>query len=398
MREKKINVVFVTTHFNTTPNGPAVYANYIWNGFKNDPDIEFHIVAMGEQVNVPNIHMIKPPRNSYQVYRQICRKALEIIRKLPNPRILHVNNSHMGRILLNSSSIVIGQINDYQNTDAIKDFFKNWRRAGIRRALSLVRRHFIEYEMVKKQNLTICNSKYTKKKIQESYHALNSNKILVIYKAVDVDFFQRQDMHSPLNSHSGQKESNIPKIVFVGTNFVRKGLDILLESLTLLNQRVILYIIGTNRNFVEKRFGSHLLKKVENNGHVLVFLGNVLRDKLREILWKADIFVLPSRGEAFGVATLEAIASGLPALTSVKGGLKEIHDSLSTPMGWRLSNLNAKNLTEKIDHILNDLNYHKEIALYISNKKLKITFGVDRMIQEIRNIYIGQMKKCMENT
>ena len=48
----------------------------------------------------------------------------------------------------------------------------------------------------------------------------------------------------------------------------------------------------------------------------------------RELLWASDIFAMPSLNEGLGVAALEAMASGLPAIVSATGGLREIveHD------------------------------------------------------------------------
>src|SRR5258708_37148858 len=51
-------------------------------------------------------------------------------------------------------------------------------------------------------------------------------------------------------------------------------------------------------------------------------------DDPRELLWAADIFAMPSLKEGLGVAALEAMASGVPAIASAVGGLREVveHD------------------------------------------------------------------------
>src|SRR5258708_35043652 len=44
----------------------------------------------------------------------------------------------------------------------------------------------------------------------------------------------------------------------------------------------------------------------------------------RELLWASDIFAMPSLNEGLGVAALEAMASGVPAIASDVGGLREV--------------------------------------------------------------------------
>ena len=62
-------------------------------------------------------------------------------------------------------------------------------------------------------------------------------------------------------------------------------------------------------------------------GNLVVFKGRVSHDDIPAILQGFDIFVAPSRRESFGVAVIEAMASGIPCVVSDAGGLPEIAEN-----------------------------------------------------------------------
>jgi len=69
------------------------------------------------------------------------------------------------------------------------------------------------------------------------------------------------------------------------------------------------------------------LKRQAISEHVLtqcVFMGQVSDEKLKEVYATADVFVLPSSCEAFGIAALESIAAGTPVVLANLGGLSYI--------------------------------------------------------------------------
>lgn len=391
-RIKKIHVVFVTTDFHITPNGPAVYANYLWDNFQNDEIIDFHLVGIGKSygANHPNLHLVPRHRNSISIYRAINREALKVVSNLGDPVILHVNNSHMGTVLLKTNAKVWGQVNDYQNIDVISNFFEIWKTSGLRRVLSLFRRRLIETHMVRHQDLTICNSFFTKQKVLKAYNPPHPDKVVVIYKAVDTNYFRKPNYQL---IEIDKKNDRKFQLIFVGTNFINKGLDILFEALCMLNRRSVkLVIVGASYKDIKTLIRRDLIDKVGNVGHELLFKGRTTREELRNLLWESDLFVLPSRSEALGVAALEALTAGVPILTSTRGGLYEIHERLSTPDEWRLKSLLPRELSQKINTILNKLHVHKKTANLISVNKMEEIFGLNRMFEQIRRLYLKQIK------
>jgi glycosyltransferase involved in cell wall biosynthesis len=112
--------------------------------------------------------------------------------------------------------------------------------------------------------------------------------------------------------------------VFVGRFVEKKGL-VLLERLAAATPRAIWLFAGSGP----------MDPQAWKLNHVRVFRGR-RRETLRELLWAADLLVLPSVGEGFPLVVQEAIACGLPPLISSETleGYPEVTDCvLSEPLG-----------------------------------------------------------------
>lgn len=99
-------------------------------------------------------------------------------------------------------------------------------------------------------------------------------------------------------------------IISVGQFIYRKGFDILLESLKQIDTTIGCYIIGGKPT-------DEYLKIIEknklNNVHFIDFM---LKDELNEYYRASDLFVLPTREDIWGLVINEAMAQGLPVVTT----------------------------------------------------------------------------------
>lgn len=100
-------------------------------------------------------------------------------------------------------------------------------------------------------------------------------------------------------------------VLFIGSEFRRKGLGDLIPSIT---RDMELLVVGRGEHH---KFYKNLVKKnrLEEN---ISFKG--LKDNVSDYYHAADVLVLPSRREAFGMTVLEAMACGLPVITSAAVG------------------------------------------------------------------------------
>ena len=115
------------------------------------------------------------------------------------------------------------------------------------------------------------------------------------------------------------------RLLFVGNLIERKGLHTVIEALGRLPcGSCVLRVVG--RESVDPRYSDRLRRQVRRLGlgpHV-VFLGGVSDADLEQELRDAQVLVMPSQHEGFGIVYLEGMHFGLPALASTQGAAGEI--------------------------------------------------------------------------
>lgn len=125
------------------------------------------------------------------------------------------------------------------------------------------------------------------------------------------------DIEPPVSKAIIWRESSL-KILYVGRLDRQKGYDILLDALDDLNSR--------GKKFSAKIIGEYVVdsdrdsKKVPN----VEKLGWRTRAEVSAHMSAADVLVVPSRWEGFGLVALEAMRVGCPVICSNTGGLSEI--------------------------------------------------------------------------
>ncbi len=160
----------------------------------------------------------------------------------------------------------------------------------------------------------VVNSHYMKR-LTSSYYKIPKNKITVIPNGVDTKGF----------TPSGDKINldGDPAILYVGKISLEKGIDVLIKALRLLKddlRKAKLHIVGSG-SWMDRAI--LLAQKLDVHSYIR-FHGKVPHSYLPYVFRGADIFVLPSRVEAFGIVLLEAMACGLPVVASSVGGIPEI--------------------------------------------------------------------------
>ncbi|HRN46509.1 MAG TPA: N-acetyl-alpha-D-glucosaminyl L-malate synthase BshA [Niabella sp.] len=218
----------------------------------------------------------------------------------------------------------------------------------------------------------------------ETYKTFHIKKdIEVIYNFVDVDRFNRK----PLDAFKKVLAPNGERILLHASNFrqvkrVQDVVHIFNEVQKEIPAKLLLVGDGPERQPVEE------LSRCLGVFDKLTFVGK--QDQMEEILPIADLFLLPSEYESFGLAALEAMASRVPVISTNAGGLAEVNIEGQT--GYLADIGDIKTMSRKAIEILkNDdtLNAFKQRAFEYAQ-----TFNMESIIPQYEAIYKRFCKDC----
>lgn len=183
-----------------------------------------------------------------------------------------------------------------------------------------------------------------------------TDKIAIVPPGVDLERFR------PLDQGEARRRIGVPPnhlmILFVGRIQPLKGIDTLIRALALVKQRepavapnICVSIIGGDPNpdsELELTEFARLesLRASLGLGDLVTFLGAKDQDTLVYYYSAAEILVMPSHYESFGMVALEAMACGTPVIASDVGGLSfSIEDGFN---GYLVPGRNPQAMADKI--------------------------------------------------
>ena len=165
----------------------------------------------------------------------------------------------------------------------------------------------------------ICNSHMVSAEIERHY-GVESEKRQVIYSGVDHRRFHPEYRRQQRKNYRQQWGIAEQEVLFllIGSGFERKGLDLLLRIWPSLPPQARLMVIGKDRRL------AHYQQRANQAGlqSRWFFMGG--QEEVLPFYAAADAFVLPTLYDPFPNVVLEAMAMGLPVLTSFKSGASDL--------------------------------------------------------------------------
>lgn len=222
-------------------------------------------------------------------------------------------------------------------------------------------------------------SEHTKRIIQREYD-IPADKISVVH-----NHMEPSDLIAPLspdNSYSyleHLRSRGWHVVSNVGRMTIQKGLPSLLQAFRLVVQerpKTMLLLAGAGEQYHE------LIQMSADLGiaHNVMFTGFQRGQAYRDVFTVADLFVVPSVSEPFGMTPLEAIGYGTPVLLSKQSGVSEVINSCLKVDFWDIRAM-ANKIVGALDHkALRD-----ELSANATKDYLRLSW--DKAVDRLMDVY-----------
>lgn len=231
-----------------------------------------------------------------------------------------------------------------------------------------------EMFMHPKLRKVICNSRMVRDDIARRF-GLADNQLTVIYNGVDTSVF-----HPSVREHSLRSELGVPDdapvLAYVGSGFARKGVAVALKAIV---DHPTVWLLVAGRDKHARRFEA-LAHKLGVAARVK-FLGPIAN--IKTVYGSADALILPTLYDPFPNVCVEALACGLPLLTSHGCGAAEWVQEGEN--GWVRDALDAPGYSEAIGQWLTGRAAGKDYTS--AARRTAEPWTLERMAQELNALY-----------
>jgi D-inositol-3-phosphate glycosyltransferase len=226
-----------------------------------------------------------------------------------------------------------------------------------------------------------------------SYYATDPDKVCVVPLGVDMDDYGPRPSLG-VRERLGLRGRRV--VLYAGRLERLKGADTLIEAVAALAARpgfsdVQTLLVGADSGDGERqaehpggeRGRLQSLARSLGVSDRVTFLGAVSHAELADLYAVADVCVVPSRTETFGLVALEAQASGLPVVASAVGGLLDIVDDGVT--GYLVSGRDADDFASRVARVLSDDALRRRMGEVARERAAQFTWA--RSVDRLQSLY-----------
>ncbi|HEY4524953.1 MAG TPA: glycosyltransferase family 4 protein [Candidatus Paceibacterota bacterium] len=195
----------------------------------------------------------------------------------------------------------------------------------------------IEQRGMREADRVIAVSEYTKGIIVREY-GIPATKVFVVYNGIDESTTPKGDSTRKMRS---LRQDGYKIVLFLGRLTLQKGPDYLLRAAKRVLERnpKVFFVISGAGDMEE-----HVMRMAAELGIAgnVIFTGFLSGDDRHEMYTAADVFVMPSVSEPFGISPLEAMKLGVPVIVTKQSGVAEVVRNALKMDFWDTDEMAAK--------------------------------------------------------
>jgi len=220
---------------------------------------------------------------------------------------------------------------------------------------------------------------------------VKADKVTVVPNGLDFEIF---DCEMDANEFKKKHGVDGPLILFVGRITKHKGIQFLIEAApSILREfpKARFMIVGEDYGYLDSLVG--MVEKLGIRDRV-TFLSRLSEEEIVQAYKSADIFVLPSTLEAFGLVVVEAMASGTPVIASNYGGIRcLVQDGVN---GLLFEVGEVSDLASKILLLLENQDLRRLLARK-AHLQAEERYSIQRAIDELLAVY-AKLQRAVDSS
>lgn len=237
--------------------------------------------------------------------------------------------------------------------------------------------HWALREKLRLARFIACISHYCRSQLMLFSDQADWGRLKIVHCGVDIERYRYDEVRS-----------RAQQLLYAGRLAAEKGLPVLFESLRMLLARGYEFQLtlaggGDDRGALEE-----LARQLGIHKH-LVFAGYLTQEQVREHLRQSDIFILPSFAEGVPVSLMEAMACGVPVLSTYVGGVAELveneHTGLLVPAG------DSAALSEAIARYFDDFELRQRVSRQ-ARQKIIAGFNLDTEVDRLAELFVASAR------